>query len=213
MREALCTAQPSFGVFSMSDFIAPERPIFFAGTVLIEHERETALNLAKKELETFQEDRHVFWTDGSVLRSGAAGVGVYWKEHQWGEPWSWMAKGCTIDIAISSNDAEMVAIIEGLRQALLLVERHTSKKPSTIIYTDSKSALEFLLAFPSFKNTGTNGLLYEIIKLTNLLALKSVEVVFNWVPGHKGVLGNELADTLAGVMSSRAILGKRRRTT
>lgn len=197
--------QPSFSVFYRSTFVGPQRPIFFLGNVLIDRSQSAAIKRANDELEMLQEDRHVFWTDASLL-DVAAGVGVYWMERQQGESWSWMASGLSVDGHVDGNEAEMIGVLEALRQAIQLRQRRNGRRASTIIYTDSQSVLQSLQRFPFNRGSRSNDLLYEIIELTNRLAVNAADLPsFIWVKGHKHVLGNALADDLAGAITASVV--------
>ncbi|XP_067142881.1 uncharacterized protein [Centruroides vittatus] len=60
-----------------------------------------------------------------------------------------------------------------------------------IIYTDSRAALHTL----NNKKT-KSALATDLINLTNDTG-RHKEIIFNWIPGHRGYEGNELADKLA----------------
>ena len=80
----------------------------------------------------------------------------------------------------------------GLYRALIFIEGHPIDK--YVICTDSLSALS---AMKSRDKAKSNSLLWEVLRKFHLLTIRGHEISFEWVPGHKGVVGNELADQTA----------------
>ena len=60
------------------------------------------------------------------------------------------------------------------------------------ICSDSKSALQGLIN-PPF----TQHLHFDIINLHQELTVNFVQIIFLWIPGHSGIIGNERADHFA----------------
>lgn len=81
---------------------------------------------------------------------------------------------------------EATAIMEGLQWT------NKSKKNTWIIATDSRSVLTAINS-PLPKNS----LIKEILNLWWEMKNRGMDVVFIWVPSHKGILGNEEADQAA----------------
>ena len=76
--------------------------------------------------------------------------------------------------------------------ALFLILKHISrsKKTKFVIFCDSLSALESIK-----NNKNKNSLNIKISQLLNTISNK--EIVFEWIPSHIGIYGNELADKAA----------------
>ena len=119
------------------------------------------------------------YTDGSLLSdSPVAGAGVFSEIFSFYFP---------VGVG-SSFDGEIAAIGVALSQLLC----HLDKFTRAVVLSDSKAAL---LAIVS-----NNTLTQDILDCRNYLkSLESLEkvIVFQWVPAHCGIPGNEMADSLA----------------
>ncbi|GFV70826.1 probable RNA-directed DNA polymerase from transposon X-element [Trichonephila clavipes] len=87
--------------------------------------------------------------------------------------------------------AELTAILVALQHILVSNHRHFC------VYSDSMSALESL----HFLTERRHPTVIEILILLRKLERKGFDIIFSWVPGHVGILGNEQADTAARLMS------------
>ncbi|GFS51207.1 putative RNA-directed DNA polymerase from transposon X-element [Trichonephila clavipes] len=87
--------------------------------------------------------------------------------------------------------AELTAILVALQHIIVSYHRHFC------VYTDSMSALESL----HFSTEHRYPTVIEILLLLRKLERKGFDIIFSWVPGHVGILGNEQADTAARSMS------------
>ncbi|GFX28285.1 probable RNA-directed DNA polymerase from transposon X-element [Trichonephila clavipes] len=90
-----------------------------------------------------------------------------------------------------SSHAELTAILIALQHILISNHRHFC------VYTDRMSVLESL----HFLTERRHPIVIEILILLRKLERKGFDIVFSWVPGHVGILGNEQADTAARSMS------------
>lgn len=91
---------------------------------------------------------------------------------------------------LPDNTSIYIAELHALFVALRLMQHYNIRK--AFICSDSRSALQSLIN-PSFKDR----LHFEIINLHQLLIDDGVTVSFLWIPGHRGILGNERADRSA----------------
>lgn len=104
--------------------------------------------------------------------------------------------GC--GILATNNTAELVAVLEAVRFAV------SKEWPEVIIHTDSKNTQR---AFNNLNNYAKNGYRRQdgeplknqqtYIELYELLKDSGCKVTVEWVKGHSGVHGNEVADKLA----------------
>ena len=90
---------------------------------------------------------------------------------------------------ISVLGTELYAIYK----TLLFIKNNVNDN-KTVLFTDSMSGLELL------KNDRPNnyvGLVYDIQKLLLGFAMQNVSMKLQYIPGHKGILGNEIVDQAA----------------
>lgn len=85
---------------------------------------------------------------------------------------------------------ECFGILKSLEYILLL------KLKNALIITDSLSALQALAKFP-FKSKNIYPPIIQIRNLINKCIVKGLEIIFIWIPSHRGIVGNEKADVLA----------------
>lgn len=71
------------------------------------------------------------------------------------------------------------------------------------VYSDSQATLKALQS-----HCFTSKLLIECLQVINELSEKN-EIVIHWVPGHNGIIGNEIADDMAKTGSNRTRTGTR----
>ena len=119
------------------------------------------------------------FTDGSKMENGV-GAGVVLPEFS-------LEKRIKLPKTLSIMSAELVAI----REALKIVSINTQFK-KIVIFTDSLSSIMKLKS----QNKLDDSKLHEIIQKLYELNQKQ-EVHIQWIPSHKGILGNELADKAA----------------
>ena len=132
-------------------------------------------------------DSIVWYTDGSKMNSGA-GAGIY-------------TENCSISKSLGKYatvfQAETYAIITC---AQVNIEMNTANR-NIYILSDSQAALK---ALDSCRVDSR--LVLDCIRALNKLGRLN-RVVLVWVPGHVGVMGNEMADELARKGSERAMCG------
>jgi ribonuclease HI len=97
-------------------------------------------------------------------------------------------------------DAELKAIAECLCTSLKYIKWHRLHDRSIHLFTDNQSAI--LRASRLHRGPGQETAL-DILHNTNALLQRSAPVTLYWVPGHTDIEGNEEADRLAKLATSR----------
>jgi len=129
---------------------------------------------------------HIY-TDGSATAT-TAGCGVYMDKLETINK----RYGVTLTQTTSSFSSELYAILYALYCLF------TFQSTKHLILSDSLSALQAISTGNWKKHSFTN----KINLLSSNLHIAGYEVVLMWVPGHSGIPGNEIADTLAKLASS-----------
>lgn len=141
--------------------------------------------------------RHSFHVDAAVSREdGMTGIAVVHKMHRqdWASPWT--ANGYRIHHTLSQNEAEVWAIWQALELILDKVRTdHQDVEPQdpcslAVIYTDSQSALHRI-------GSVLTDVEQSIVTQSTELKRLGVKLKLHWVPGHRRVPGNELADLVS----------------
>lgn len=136
-------------------------------------------------LELIQRYRNseIYYTDGSK-GDNSAGAAVVHDAHQ------------TI-FALPPTSSSYTAEVTAILQSLLLLRQPT---PQVIICTDSLSTLS------SLQNIYTSDHLVQRIFLTLSALSPHTNIVFVWVPGHCGIVGNDQADLAARQANTMGLL-------
>lgn len=122
------------------------------------------------------------FTDGSKIQCpNSTSAAVYVKDYNLTTIW-------TLPSATEILEAELYAIKQGLTYI------HNNKIKETVIFTDSKSAL---LLLQNQKPKTNKHLIYEIQTLIKTLTIQNHKIILHWIPAHKGIKGNEIADLAA----------------
>ncbi|KAJ4434242.1 hypothetical protein ANN_22791 [Periplaneta americana] len=120
------------------------------------------------------------YTDGSLIsREQGAGAGV---------TCCLFSLYRSLGYGTTSFDGEIIAISESLRNLLC----HINKFKNAVILSDSKAAILSIVS----KHTPSSQTA-EITKMLSQLISLNKRIVFQWIPSHCGILGNENADALA----------------
>ncbi|KAJ5114041.1 hypothetical protein N7456_002575 [Penicillium angulare] len=146
---------------------------------------------------------HIVWTDGSLPRNGMGGSAIVWKVGL-GERWRSLRRKLTFQTD-RSEFAELHGLGMAVEKAINLVKeaRDTRQAPlidQVVILTDCTSCM-YMVRDHYLDRYGPpqifNSTLRLITGALRLLKRMGVVVEFHWVPGHSGVLGNDLADSEA----------------
>jgi ribonuclease HI len=151
--------------------------------------RKKGIKKALSLITKFSGER-VIYTDGSANPNpGPSGSGV-WFDGPAGPYPSQVSFPCGRG---NNNTAEVHAI--GIAAIALLKLPPTVPKIKLLILSDSKFAIN--IALGNHRPRKAKGLSRAV--MSAFLSLKKLhDVTLEWVPGHEGVLGNEVADKLAG---------------
>ncbi|CAH2211315.1 jg20563, partial [Pararge aegeria aegeria] len=129
-------------------------------------------------------DWHCLYTDASKHGSkSCVGVGVYHSQYQ-------VIQQIKFPPETSVYTGECYGLLKAIEYILIL------KIPKTIVFTDSRSALEAIMGFP-FKSHKQSPNVFRIRDLLYTSSQKNCNIVLAWVPSHVGIPGNERADQLA----------------
>ncbi|GBO37713.1 hypothetical protein AVEN_149962-1 [Araneus ventricosus] len=78
---------------------------------------------------------------------------------------------------------------------LALVEIADRNYKKTILYSDSKSAIEALRSVSPLSHP----IVLKCVEFYLYLTGKGLNIMFCWIPGHSGIIGNEMADKAARI--------------
>jgi ribonuclease HI len=121
------------------------------------------------------------YTDGSLSKTdGKAGAGIYSEL---------FSHYISVGNHRTSFDGETTAIAIALQQLLL---RPTAFKKAVLL-VDSKSAIQAIAS----NKQATTQMVQEARRAIKLLTNQDKTIVFQWIPSHVGIHGNETADLLA----------------
>lgn len=134
----------------------------------------------------FKDHIHCF-VDGSKSANNTGGAYTIGDEHY----------SFKLNPICSVFSAELIAI----HQCLLKIELLSQTITKVLLFSDSLSALKSLQNYNS-----SDPICGNILKTLNKLYLSNCQISFCWIPSHKGIKGNELADQLAKNSNSAEIL-------
>ena len=140
-------------------------------------------SLFKSHLNEHYSGYSYMYTDGSCTSTSSAAA-FYFEDNM-------TAGSCRLPFKTSSTNAELCAI----REALIYIDSLVDKPSKVVVITDSNASLQCIKNV-SGKNVNKL-LLNEIFESVDSLFVSGTIVVFQWVPSHVGILGNERADLVA----------------
>lgn len=166
-------------------------------------------------LETKTTQYHVYFADGSLRsRNGRAAAGIAWRKPSLSD---WGGQGLHFSAETSnSNLVELYAIdcaLEIATKEILQTKERTGKTHEVLIFSDSQGALGGIMNFksqrsPSAKKEKEQYRLFQsVVERSEALKSQGVNLELHWVPGHKDVPGNTLADKLAVATAKSKIDG------
>ena len=177
-------------------------PWGFEGEIVIQKRLDAMAQALSEHTQdsTLQKEpgRHSYYVDAAVSRdNGLTGLAVVYMSHRQDGDSPWTVQGYRLPTALDQHDAETWAIWQSLQCILekAKADRDSEKPPDpcylAVIYSDSKSALQ------SISNNSGGVKVQEIIRQSVELKKLGVGVQLQWVPGHRNVPGNELADLVS----------------
>ena len=152
--------------------------------------------------------RMAFWVDGSRSPNGVSATAVAFRTNPRlvGSKWTVRAYTVLEFDRLGTTHTEALAIMHALRIALAEAVRNDgtdSKACHVVIFSDCATALQMLADFKNEDQCWGRSLLARIATLANELSILDVKVQLHWVPAHKGIPGNYIADFLAKRASRR----------
>ncbi|GAD92627.1 predicted protein [Paecilomyces variotii No. 5] len=181
----------------------------FKGSVVIQKTHIQALSYALSEykLRSRIPNRMVYWVNGSVARrpgrNHVPGIAVVSKSKDEGCPFLWKIQGYRIHKKMGCLDIELLAILQALQIAFDESDETRSEgiygeQQTLVIYSGCQEALDMILHHLTRARRDTTNMLLEwIVDLTDALRDFYGSVELHWVPGHRDVPGNYLAEYVA----------------
>lgn len=127
---------------------------------------------------------HYLYSDASKHSPfGHVGVGVYHSQFK-------IVQKVKLPPETTVFTGECYGILKSLEYALIMKLSHS------VIFSDSKSALQALIKFP-FVNNSNSVVILECRNLLCRMSLGGLTVHFAWIPGHHNIKGNVKSDILA----------------
>ena len=129
----------------------------------------------------YREHQHIY-TDGSVSsQTGRTSAALFVKDRGLAQTWR-------LPTEIEITNAELFAILEGCLYA------RESLHPKIVIFTDAKAALQLLL---SIKPASYGEMVHLVLTQLKELIRTKQSFHLQWIPSHRGINGNEVADSAA----------------
>ncbi|KAL0895448.1 hypothetical protein ABMA27_011569 [Loxostege sticticalis] len=129
-------------------------------------------------------DFHHLYSDASKHSpSECVGIGVYHSQYD-----------IVQKIKLPPESSVFTGECYGILKALEYIRLYKLKK--AVIFSDSLSALQALKKFP-FQIKSHFPVIFEIRNIVHECTLNGYLIHFAWIPGHSGIVGNEVSDRLA----------------
>ncbi|KAL0841295.1 hypothetical protein ABMA28_015012 [Loxostege sticticalis] len=133
--------------------------------------------------ENWHDWHHIYCDASKHSSSGHVGVGIFHHQYQ-------IVQKVKLPPESSVFTGECFGILKALQYSILM------KLNKTVIFSDSKSALQALVKFP-FKNNISYPIIAECRKLLHQCHSNGSTIHLAWIPSHTNITGNEKADKLA----------------
>ena len=138
---------------------------------------------AREQLNKYQHNSLLIYTDGSVIDTGYAGAGFVIPDFK-------MSRSFHLGYGYSVYTAELLAILMALSEISNMKGNYTN----ITFCVDSKSVLTSL---DSSKCKERSEMIYEILHNVNNLIINGTNINFIWVPSHCQFRYNDMADIAA----------------
>lgn len=163
------------------------------GGKVVVRDADSAAMTATKWNNANNQDSLAIWTDGSRLEGKwVGGAAVYQEEDE-----KWKGRGIHLWCNKEVYDAEQYALAEGLDVAITLKEDGTLERRGInriALFTDTQAALDRIQT----DAPGPGQYLAQRIAAREIILLAAgITTEHHWIPGHKDVTGNEVADRVA----------------
>ncbi|XP_071642940.1 uncharacterized protein [Temnothorax longispinosus] len=144
-------------------------------------------SLFLKETQSLRKDAISFYTDGSKDDSGFVGAGVFSPE-----------LAIQIMHKLPTQTSIFTAEAWAILQALITAGQRNPKK--IVIFSDSKSVLENICSNDARQQ---NYIIPWIKEKIYQFSNKGIDLQLAWIPSHRGIAGNEVADKTAKLASRK----------